>query len=93
MFAKLKAKWLVFWRNHVQKTFGGLLVGLSGIDLASSLTGYQTDITTLIGQKWYAATRMIAAGIVVLRAVAVKKAMEDAMKSVAKPTDPPPPAA
>lgn len=61
-------KFKVWWVGHAQKTIGSILGTLAGVDLVSSFTSYQSEITTLLGEKWYAAIRVAGAIIIVWRA-------------------------
>lgn len=64
MMAKFKA----WWVGHAQKTVGSLLGSLACVDLVTSFTSYQSEITTLLGEKAYAAIRIAGAVLIVWRA-------------------------
>ena len=68
MFAKLKAKWLYFWHNHVQKTTGWFMTTFLGLDL----TGYAEPIKGLIGPTKYYGLVMTAAVLNTARAHTAK---------------------
>ncbi len=59
---------------HLQKTLGSILAALAGVDLVSSLAGYQADITAFVGAKVYAGLRCLCALAIVARAVQAKRA-------------------
>ncbi len=69
----LKEKWLSFWHNHVQKTFGTIIATLGAVDLVSAIAGADHYVVTLVGEKWNAAIHLISGIIVATRASLVKK--------------------
>ncbi len=59
---------------HVQKTIASILTAFAAIDLGSALTGYESDITSFLGAKWYAALRCLGGGVMIWRAVQATRA-------------------
>jgi len=57
----IQSKLSYWWYNHVQKTISSILGSLAAIDLASSLAGYQSEITSLLGANVYAGLRLLGA--------------------------------
>jgi len=66
--ASIKAKLAYFWANHIQKTISAFLVILAGSDVVAYLTGFEHDITTLIGGHWYAGLRVALGSLIFWRA-------------------------
>lgn len=54
--------------SRVQKHVSAVLLALASVDLGSTLTGYASDITALIGAKCYAVLRVLGLATIFWRA-------------------------
>jgi hypothetical protein len=71
--AAVRAWFVWFWTNHVQKTFGSLLIGTGlydeAADLYTDLVTYAPELGDMLGHTTYRRVRMACLAIMVARAV------------------------
>ena len=69
LYKRVLASLKSFYYSHVQTATGSLLGALAVVDL----TGYHDSIAAFTGEKGYHALRVAGAGVIVWRAMQVKR--------------------